>query len=290
MIIKNKNIVFLIYLCLFSFAYSQEIGLVLSGGGAKGAYEVGAYKALIDYGIAQKVTVISGTSVGGLNAALFTCVPISEAERIWKEEVPYKLVNDKNIRSWFVSQAGIKEIIESIPLEKLYDGMPKIIVNAVRSRLGFVKVITSKIGIDYSYIFYLDDANMGEIKNRLLATSAIPFLCDPIRLEDDEGGHLYMDGGVAGNNVPIEPLVESFPDINNIFVVYLKTQGLFQEEILYENKNVYEIFPSDEISPYLDWIDFSQSNIERLIEAGYSETSAYLQNMGYFPVSSYWFE
>ena len=63
----------LILLALLNFVPlgAQEIGLVLAGGGGKGAYEVGVWKALNDYGIAQKITVISGTSVGWLNAALF---------------------------------------------------------------------------------------------------------------------------------------------------------------------------------------------------------------------------
>lgn len=48
--------------------------LVLSGGGAKGAYQVGVWKAMTELGIAKDICVISGTSVGGINAALFASV------------------------------------------------------------------------------------------------------------------------------------------------------------------------------------------------------------------------
>jgi predicted patatin/cPLA2 family phospholipase len=48
---------------------SKKIGLVLSGGGGKGAYEAGALLALFDCGIRQ-FCAIAGTSVGALNAAL----------------------------------------------------------------------------------------------------------------------------------------------------------------------------------------------------------------------------
>ena len=75
-------------LCVSAF-FAEGFGLVLSGGGAKGAYEVGVWKALEDYGISDKITVISGTSVGALNAALFACSDSGEAETLWREEVGY---------------------------------------------------------------------------------------------------------------------------------------------------------------------------------------------------------
>ncbi|MDE5556915.1 MAG: patatin-like phospholipase family protein, partial [Ruminococcus sp.] len=49
---------------------SGKIGLVLSGGGAKGAYEIGVYKALSAMGAEPYIDTIAGTSVGALNAVL----------------------------------------------------------------------------------------------------------------------------------------------------------------------------------------------------------------------------
>lgn len=46
----------------------KEFGLVLAGGGTKGAYEVGVWKALKELNI--NITAIAGTSIGALNAAL----------------------------------------------------------------------------------------------------------------------------------------------------------------------------------------------------------------------------
>lgn len=61
----------------------QKIGLVLSGGGAKGAYEVGVWKALEDHGCTAGISAIVGTSVGALNAALIGSCGIAHAEEIW---------------------------------------------------------------------------------------------------------------------------------------------------------------------------------------------------------------
>ena len=49
----------------------HKIGLVFDGGWGKGAYQIGVWKALREIGLDKKVTAVSGSSVGGLNAALF---------------------------------------------------------------------------------------------------------------------------------------------------------------------------------------------------------------------------
>jgi len=61
----------------------RKIGLVLSGGGAKGAYEVGVWKALEQIGIVPYIDGIYGTSVGALNAALFDTCGGDRADQIW---------------------------------------------------------------------------------------------------------------------------------------------------------------------------------------------------------------
>ena len=66
--------------------HSAPLGLVLSGGGAKGAYEIGVWQILQKLGIASNITAISGTSVGALNAALFAACP-DDAEKLWLENV-----------------------------------------------------------------------------------------------------------------------------------------------------------------------------------------------------------
>lgn len=66
--------------------HDNPLGLVLSGGGAKGAYEVGVWQELQAAGLASRVTAISGTSVGALNAALFATRP-EAAERLWLENM-----------------------------------------------------------------------------------------------------------------------------------------------------------------------------------------------------------
>jgi predicted acylesterase/phospholipase RssA len=65
-----------------AIAASGPVGLVLGGGGAKGAYQVGCWKALRDSGIIR-FGAIAGTSIGALNAVLVAQDEFDHAERIW---------------------------------------------------------------------------------------------------------------------------------------------------------------------------------------------------------------
>ena len=79
--------VFVVILRL-GFAQAEPIGLVLAGGGAKGAYEVGVWQAMSESGCAKDVVAISGTSVGALNAALFATVKDpKKCETAWLKSI-----------------------------------------------------------------------------------------------------------------------------------------------------------------------------------------------------------
>ena len=68
---------------------SKEYGLVLEGGGAKGAYQIGAWQALREEGV--KIKGISGVSVGALNGALICMDDLDKAREIW-ENISYSQV------------------------------------------------------------------------------------------------------------------------------------------------------------------------------------------------------
>ena len=68
---------------------TKEYGLVLEGGGAKGAYQIGAWKALKEAGV--KIKGIAGTSVGALNGALICMDDFENAKNIW-ESIAYSKV------------------------------------------------------------------------------------------------------------------------------------------------------------------------------------------------------
>lgn len=86
--------------CLASTPSEEPLGLVLGGGGAKGAYQVGVWETMVETGLAPRIKVLSGTSVGAINAALFaTCSDTGRMERVWLESLPKVMVpNEARIR------------------------------------------------------------------------------------------------------------------------------------------------------------------------------------------------
>lgn len=74
-----------------------RVGLVLSGGGAKGAYQVGVLKALLELG--AQIDAIAGASIGALNGAILASAPsmsegVTRMEEVWltlAEQSPLKL-------------------------------------------------------------------------------------------------------------------------------------------------------------------------------------------------------
>ena len=98
--------------CAAAGTRAEPLGLVLSGGGAKGAYEVGVWQVFEETGVASNVTAISGTSVGAINAALFATRP-EAAEAIWLEnmETAFELNTNRIGRSVQKTSDAVAEAV-----------------------------------------------------------------------------------------------------------------------------------------------------------------------------------
>ena len=57
----------------------ETITLALSGGGGRGAYQLGVWRALEEIGYWSRVQAIAGTSIGAINGALMLCQQIGRA-------------------------------------------------------------------------------------------------------------------------------------------------------------------------------------------------------------------
>jgi NTE family protein len=63
----------------------KNIALVFSGGGARGAFQIGAWKALSENNLVEKIGAVYGTSVGAINAAAFVQGDFALAKEIWSQ-------------------------------------------------------------------------------------------------------------------------------------------------------------------------------------------------------------
>lgn len=88
----------------------SRVALVLMGGGAKGAYEVGVWKALWERGLRSFVT-ISGTSVGALNAYLIANLEPETVEDVWRRVVSSDVLQRRRCHWWRVFKLVLGEFL-----------------------------------------------------------------------------------------------------------------------------------------------------------------------------------
>src|SRR5690554_4249715 len=62
----------------------MKLGLALGGGGARGSYQIGVIKALIESGLLEDLKIVAGTSIGAINACLVMGeLSFEQMESIW---------------------------------------------------------------------------------------------------------------------------------------------------------------------------------------------------------------
>jgi NTE family protein len=216
----------------------QSIGLVLSGGGARGAYEVGVLQHIADElpELLARVRVVTGTSVGAVNGAYLasrgvTPESVRELALVWRSLTLDELVGIDRVGLRALLAAGGKRLVgravSSPPVGLLnVDGIAKLVNEhtdwrglrrVVRGgRLDAVGFAATDIATGRTHFFVEhapdltprwgrgDDAPI-PVPTRLspphvLASAAIPVLFPPMAVE----GRWYMDGGVR-NNTPLSP-------------------------------------------------------------------------------------
>ena len=79
----------------------RKVGLVLGGGGGKGSYQVGVYKALKENKLVKEIKGISGTSIGALNTLLFANQDVDTAEKVWANLSRKDVLTTKKLTDYF---------------------------------------------------------------------------------------------------------------------------------------------------------------------------------------------
>jgi NTE family protein len=163
----------------------MKIGLVLSGGGAKGMAHLGIIKALEEFGL--KFSAISGTSAGAI-AGAFYCSGYKPDEIL---DIIVSMGFLKSIRpawAWtgLLRMDGFKDVMEKYIVKRNFEDLK-------------IPLIVSATEIRHGKIVYFDT---GELIPAVIASSSIPALFDPAILD----GNVFVDGGIM-DNLPVRPLV-----------------------------------------------------------------------------------
>lgn len=250
----------------------KEYGLVLEGGGAKGAYQIGAWKALKEAGI--RIKGIAGTSVGALNGVLICMGDLEKAESLW-ENISYSQimsVDDKVMEDIFkqkkISRDALKDMMDYISAGGVdITPLKELIAECVDEE----KIQNSPMDL-YIHTFSVDemrDLNVDLkgiepelIKDFLLASSYI----FPIFKSEKLHGKTYIDGG-AINNVPIDTLIEK--EYKDILVVRIFGIGREKKVKIPEDTTIYTIAPTVSLGSILD---FNPKRSKIHLKRGYFDT------------------
>ena len=171
-------------------------GLVLAGGGAKGSYQVGAYRALKELG--WQPDIITGTSVGCLNAALFVLDKVSEAEELWKNLDIHGVLEMPDGKTPEELQNFLLDTVRSggLDLEPLGDVIDRYLdEDALRAAPVRYGLVMTEMNTLKSVQLPLEQIPQGRLKEYMMASSA----CFPALRPRTIDGVKYIDGGWRDN-------------------------------------------------------------------------------------------
>lgn len=262
---------------------SKEYGIVLEGGGARGSYQIGAWKALREAGL--KIKGVAGASVGALNGALICMDDYEKALEIW-ENITYSQIMDvddglmENLMQKDLKAISLTDLLSNMkrvwkekgfditPLRNLIDHV--VDEEKIRSSDRELYVTTLSITDRQELKVDVKTAPEGTIPDILLASAYFPAFKN-----EKLDGKRYMDGGGL-NNVPVDILLEH--DYKHILVIRIYGLGFDSEKVtkIPEDVEVYHIAPRQDLGGILE---FDKKRSRRNITLGYYDAQRFLYGL-----------
>lgn len=226
-----RKVVFLLALFSITFSAAQEVvsdedlsvGLVLSGGGAKGLAHIGALKVIEDTGV--KIDYIGGTSMGAIIGALYASgYSATELDSIFRETDFSSLIQDNLPRSakTFYEKEDSERYAVTLPFDKFKISVPPAysggqnIYNELVRLLYHVKDVKDFNELPIPFVCVATNVetggevilNKGYLPEAIMASGTLPSLFEPSKIDDK----ILIDGGVV-NNYPLEKVYEMGADV-----------------------------------------------------------------------------
>ncbi|MGL4292926.1 MAG: patatin-like phospholipase family protein [Bacteroidales bacterium] len=226
----KRILLFVFFLCIYLNVSSQRVGLVLSGGGARGIAHIGLIQALEDNGI--PIDYIAGTSMGAIVGSMYAmgysteemiALIKSDEFKLWQSgKFDDSMINYFKVQEQTPSFFSVKtSFTDSVKVRKF---LPHSLINPLPMNFAFMKLFshaTIRSGGDFNELFIpfravasdvynkqpliLKEGNLGDA---VRASMTFPFVFKPIEIN----GVLVYDGGIY-NNYPVDVMKEDFaPD------------------------------------------------------------------------------
>ena len=242
----------------------KKIGLVLSGGGARGFAHLGFLKVLDELHL--QPAAISGVSSGAIFGALYSYGrKPDEILELAKKSSYFGVSNFLWRKEGLFSMENIRKILLELIPENSFESLQ-------------IPLYINATDLLHNKTIYFSS---GELIDPIIASASFPVLFEPVPIENSK----FVDGGLL-DNFPVEPLVDTcdkiigshvnrlgpIRDINIKFSKTLMIERCFQLAIansVYSKVNKCDIF----IEPQLSGFGlFRMRNMERIFEIGYQAT------------------
>lgn len=271
--------------------------LVLSGGGAHGAYEVGVLKKLLLIDNTE-YDIISGISVGAINAAFLAQFKDNPSKAWAALKAQWDLTDNHRIkRNWFLGPLAAlwkSSVYSTSPLHKWLEH--DLDAEAIKTSGKKLRVVTVSMNTGESKIVTEQDDNLAQW---VAASAAFPVMFEPVTIGDNS----YLDGGIrsvtplgeaiAAGATDIDVIMCSNPDILKKFVgkhktlkIAIRTLELLTNQIMRDDLKVCQlknkidgyktiklrIFkPEIDLDDVMSSLDFDPDAIQKLIKLGYAQ-------------------
>ena len=203
----------------------EKTAFVLGGGGARGAYEIGVWKACREEGIV--FDIVTGTSVGSINGAMVAQDDYDLAEQLWKE-IETEMILDIHPHAKGDTPKDYEPEMEKLEPEEVFAFIKSIFVNKGASTKGLEKLLRKYIDedkvrnskIEYGLVvaempsikekqilkghwLFSEDIPEGKLHDYIMASSSYFPAMQPHEID----GVVYIDGGYV-DSVPVSMAVK----------------------------------------------------------------------------------
>ncbi len=222
--------------------WCDRVGLVLQGGGALGAYQVGVYQALEEAGILPDW--VSGVSIGAINSAIIAGNPPERRlerlrkfwERITDRKVTYYTPDGDMFRqmrnslsSWFtmalgqpgffvphkqspwLSAAGSKTATSYYNTAPLRETLLELVDFDLINDPTHIRFSVGAVNVQSGNFVYFDNANERIEPEHIMASGALPPAFPMVKVGTD----YFWDGGLV-SNTPLQHLLEEDSKLNSL--------------------------------------------------------------------------
>lgn len=248
--------------------------IVLSGGGSKGAYQIGVWKALRRLRISYNI--VTGTSVGALNAALMTQKTYFKALWLWYN-LDFKNVVDVEIVDDFKTKDGKKAIFKTYFKNAINGGMTITnLENTISKAIDVDKIYNSNVDLGIVTIQLKNLKPILLTKSKIKKDKLVDYLiasasCFPAFKKKDIENLSYIDGGMY-DNLPINLAIDM--GATEVIAVDLEEMGI-KRKVKNDKISVTYITPNNDIGSFLI---FEKQMARRAIRLGYNDTMKKFNN------------